>query len=367
MHYPKFLALEVLIVLLAMTLAACSTPAGAQPVVTQPPSPTLASSPLPIQATFTDPFAYCEAVGTIDVPDARYTGVAVPESVVNGYKKAAGLEASSEPMDMFQKTTVWRCMNHQVVACNVGANLPCSDKANVSQTPSQDMIDFCKANPSSDVSPMSVTGHATIYDWRCNQGAPERLAQIAQVDSEGYLASIWNLIEANVPASPTLTPLPAPTTTPEPTATAPVAQAIQPLPVEVCDGEAQAMAHYLDVLEVTQSEAPINDFITGKSGTGCQGTVTGTGVKFKAPDIVLKALERMLVDEGWTEEPKFAAGGPTGIGGGYRKGNQVCLASVIWLPGASANCPSDQPISTCKVKPEQQNYTITLNCGVETP
>lgn len=31
----------------------------------------------------------------------------------------------------------------------------------------------------------------------------------------------------------------------------------------------------------------------------------------------------------------------------------------------SANCPQDQPISTCKVKSEQRNYTVTLNCGLE--
>ncbi len=34
---------------------------------------------------------------------------------------------------------------------------------------------------------------------------------------------------------------------------------------------------------------------------------------------------------------------------------------------ASENCPKDQPISACQVTPEQQIYTVTLDCGVETP
>jgi len=58
-------------------------------------------------------------------------------------------------------------------------------------------------------------------------------------------------------------------------------------------------------------------------------------------------------------------GGPTGIGAGYRKDNQISLAAAQWLPDASANCPQDQPISACPVTPAQQNYTITLNTGEE--
>jgi hypothetical protein len=30
----------------------------------------------------TDPFAYCATVGTIDMPDARYTGPQMPDAVV---------------------------------------------------------------------------------------------------------------------------------------------------------------------------------------------------------------------------------------------------------------------------------------------
>ncbi len=140
---------------------------------------------------------------------------------------------------------------------------------------------------------------------------------------------------------------------------------IQPLTMEVCDGQAQAMVHFLNVVEVTQSEAPLNDPSSGASGTGCQGTVNGTGVQFKGPDSVVKTLGSMLKDAGWTEDPMLAAGGATGMGAGYRKGDQICMAAAMWQPDVSANCPKDQPITTCKVTPEQQIYTITLNCGVE--
>jgi hypothetical protein len=146
----------------------------------------------------------------------------------------------------------------------------------------------------------------------------------------------------------------------------PTTAAIQPLPEEVCNGQAQAMAHALNVVEVTQSTAPLSDPETGASGTGCQATVTGTGEQFKSPDAVVNTLGNMLKDEGWTEDPMLAAGGPTGIGAGYRKGDQICMAAAQWWPDDSANCPKDQPISACQVTPEQQLYTVTLNCGQET-
>jgi dipeptidyl-peptidase-4 len=144
------------------------------------------------------------------------------------------------------------------------------------------------------------------------------------------------------------------------------ATAIQPLSMEVCDGQAQAMAHALDVLEVTQDEAPLDDPVTGASGTGCQATVTGTGEQFGSPDAPLSALGSMLEAQGWTLDPMLAAGGPTGVGQGYRKGDQICWASAQWQPDAATQCPADQPISACEVPPEHQAYTVILNCGVET-
>ena len=136
------------------------------------------------------------------------------------------------------------------------------------------------------------------------------------------------------------------------------------------------MVHTLEVLAgsnaggpiiPTQSEAPLNDPVSGATGTGCLATVNGTGVQFESPDAVVNALGGMLTEQGWTVDPMLAAGGPTGMGEGYRKGNQISIASAMWEPDASANCPADQPISACPVTPEQQNYTITLNSGEEIP
>jgi hypothetical protein len=137
----------------------------------------------PTAEAYSDPFKYCAAVGTIDTPDARYTGEAVPDVIVNGYLNAADLSGSDEPIDVLRKSTIWRCMDESVYVCNFGANLPCDSKADTAVDPTQAMKDYCSQNPSSDAIPMSVTGHATIYSWGCQDGEPQILEQIDQADA----------------------------------------------------------------------------------------------------------------------------------------------------------------------------------------
>lgn len=43
---------------------------------------------------------------------------------------------------------------------------------------------------------MSVTGRATIYNWKCVNGAPQAGDQFGQVDAAGYLSRIWYPIES---------------------------------------------------------------------------------------------------------------------------------------------------------------------------
>ena len=138
--------------------------------------------------TYTDPFAYCAAVGTVDAPDARYAGRPVPDAIARGLRAATGAAADT-PLDRFASASFWRCMEGQVYACWVGANLPCWDKANTSQTPTADMTNYCRANAAAI--PGFVTGGATIYEWRCENGVATPGRQVWQVDARGFIANIW--------------------------------------------------------------------------------------------------------------------------------------------------------------------------------
>ncbi|NPV07493.1 MAG: hypothetical protein HPY83_05940 [Anaerolineae bacterium] len=172
----------------ALALSACAaTPApaaGEASATLHTGQPTAAA-----EVTFTDPFEYCAAVGTIDAPDERYTGPEVPDSVAQGLQSALGLTGTPPPP--IAQNSLWRCMDGMVYACTVGANLPCQEKADTSRTPTEAMIKYCQEEPDSEFIPAAVTGRATVYSWRCTEGEPEIIEQVFQVDAQGFLADFW--------------------------------------------------------------------------------------------------------------------------------------------------------------------------------
>ena len=188
-HMPWFAALLISVAALI---------AGADRVMSQVTTPPTAS---PVEGSgqssvFTDPFTYCAAVGTLDAPDARYTGPTVPEAVAKGLMKAFGAPAAA-PLEPFLHNTFWRCMDGVVYACTVGANLPCQERADTSRTPTERMTNFCQDNPQAEVIPAVVTGRATVYEWTCANGRAQAARQFAQPDARGFLSNIWH------PISPT--------------------------------------------------------------------------------------------------------------------------------------------------------------------
>jgi hypothetical protein len=180
-------------------LTGCGT-SPAAPVT--PSAPTANVTP----ATYTDPFAYCAAVGTVDTPGSDYVGPKVPVSVAQGLQKA--LNAPDTPIDVLENGSIWRCMDGSVYACFVGANLPCEARANTDRTPTQEEIDYCQQNPNSDFIPAVVTGRETVYGWHCLNGAPEIVEQMTQPDAQGFLSDIWYKISPNAATGTSTEPPP---------------------------------------------------------------------------------------------------------------------------------------------------------------
>lgn len=139
---------------------------------------------------YTDPFAYCAAVGTVDQPDGRWAGPPVPDPVIEGLIRAAELPAGT-PREQLARSTFWRCMGGRVYACFVGANLPCQAKADTRRTPSPAMRQFCQQNPDADSIPAVVTGRETVYAWRCRGTRPAVVRQVTRPDARGFLKNIW--------------------------------------------------------------------------------------------------------------------------------------------------------------------------------
>lgn len=130
------------------------------------------------------PAQYCRRVGGDDALRP------LPASLVPAAKRVFGLDM---PDDAVRRGTVFRCMEGAVLICTTGANLPCG-KANTSRRlPAAER--YCRENPDASVIPMFVTGHDTIYAWRC-QGAQAVAGEPAEaLDARGFVAGLWKRAE----------------------------------------------------------------------------------------------------------------------------------------------------------------------------
>jgi hypothetical protein len=155
---------------------------------------------------------------------------------------------------------------------------------------------------------------------------------------------------------------------PDPTASQPGAtlEAQAPAPTSarlvLCSELRAGMEQVLHV-ETRPSPAAVADPASGAMLQGCQVEATGNGREFSDFATVAQDLGAMFMRGGWTEDPRFIAGGPTGTMSTYRKGAGFCQALVEWQPAPSVRCPADQPIGACNIAPEQQLYTIRLSCA----
>ena len=88
-------------------------------------------------------------------------------------------------------------MNKDVFVCFKGANIPCMAKANTSKRASAEMMKFCRKNKGANIIPAYITGHNSIYEWRCQDGIPKIIKQVFYPDKRDFISEFWYKIEIN--------------------------------------------------------------------------------------------------------------------------------------------------------------------------
>jgi len=137
-----------------------------------------------------NPFAYCERVGTDDRPSGGAASAASAK-ILEPYLPAALELPAGAPLPV--GSVFWRCMHGKVYVCAVGANLPCGSKADRAQRNSGAEA-YCRENPAATDVPAFATGHATIYSWRCSVGRAVRGVPVADLDRRGFRRDLWHVV-----------------------------------------------------------------------------------------------------------------------------------------------------------------------------
>lgn len=167
------------------------------------------------------------------------------------------------------------------------------------------------------------------------------------------ILSACTLGQSAPPAASTLLPTEAAGNAPV------VSGGYQPVSAEVCQILQEDAHQSLGLTFTLEASAPFT--ANGEIGFGCSLTANTTGAVLSDPNDALVKLVNGFV--GWNEDMSYVAGGPTGAATGMTRDSGLILIAVGWEPAPEANCPKDQPISTCILTPDQQLYTVTIQAA----
>jgi len=151
-----------------------------------------------LDAEVAKPFEFCAAIGnSLILPPGGDERASLVPAALREPLRIQGLAGKNLPVDA-PIAARWRCMDKEVYVCPLGANLPCSEPANLSQAPSAAMAEFCAVNTDADGIPAYVTGRATVYNWSCVDGKAVVGEQQFHADGQGYLREFWHRLAADL-------------------------------------------------------------------------------------------------------------------------------------------------------------------------
>lgn len=159
------------------TEAAATEATSASAPTTLPAKPPAASAQALAGPVYTDPFAYCSSVGTVDYVDERYRGPLVIPAITR---------ALSVPDNASRDRVHWRCAGGAVVACASYIGPVCDLAPTVDE-----MRGYCARYPSAPQ--LMAPGGA----WSCVNGQPQLPENaVWPVDGRGFRADSWVVVKA---------------------------------------------------------------------------------------------------------------------------------------------------------------------------
>jgi len=134
--------------------------------------------------------------------------------------------------------------------------------------------------------------------------------------------------------------------------------ALQPIPAAACQkfaGQAQDATGF----PMKASEDDFTDLTDGSDGRSCHISGSASDQAFAGPADLMGKLGKVFGD--WRDEPARAAGGPDGAEKGYVSGNRIATIEVSWEPAPGVVCSDKQPLSACKILPQQKLWSAIVD------
>ena len=144
--------------------------------------------------------------------------------------------------------------------------------------------------------------------------------------------------------------------------TAHAAGTLQPVPPAECQAFA-AQAKAATGFAMSAGEDDFTDLADGSEGRACHISGSASDQTFAAPGDLAAKLAAAF--PGWTRDPSRDADGPGGTEQGLVNGNRIATIQVSWEPGAGVTCSDKEPLSACKILPQQKLWTAIVDVVVK--
>jgi hypothetical protein len=138
---------------------------------------------------------------------------------------------------------------------------------------------------------------------------------------------------------------------------------LQPIPAVECQTFAVQVQNAIG-FAAKASEDDFTDLTDGSEGRSCHISASASDQAFSSPSDLIAKTAKVFAD--WTDDPNRAADGPSGAEKGYVKGSRIATVDVSWEPGPGVACSDKEPLSACKILPQQKLWSVTVDI-VEKP
>jgi hypothetical protein len=139
---------------------------------------------------------------------------------------------------------------------------------------------------------------------------------------------------------------------------------LQPIPAAECQQfAAQTQDAVGFAMRVDSEDNFFTDLIDGSEGRSCHILGNAAGQSYGAAVELMTKIAKVFGD--WRDDPARAAEGTDGAEKGYVNGNRIATIQVSWEPGPGVTCSDKQPLSACKILPQQKLWSAMVDIVVK--
>ena len=138
--------------------------------------------------------------------------------------------------------------------------------------------------------------------------------------------------------------------------------ALQPIPAADCQKFASQIQDAAG-FSMKTGEDDFTDLTDGSEGRSCHISGSASGQAYASAGDLIDRIAKVFGD--WRDEPARASGGADGAEKGLSNGNRIATIEVSWEPGPGVTCSDKQPLSACKILPQQKLWNAVVDIVVK--